>query len=235
MRFNPDGITIFTKDKDKISRILVKINCHNTIWYYCESEMWVSVNCNVLEKIFLTINKKQTSKMTMLIKQEDLEYLIILFKNEDKETNYRIKLSVFQDDPDLFKVESIVNTKDIVFPIEFTLNSKEFKTIISSLKKISDNMIIEKNGIEPLQITGSKIGVHFREVFNSDSKIDLKSNIGKDESFRAEILIDNIIALSKSIVTTSVRIICKPESDFVFECLGDSEITLSIYTVIKSN
>ncbi len=102
MRFNPDGITIFTKDKDKISRILVKINCHNTIWYYCESEMWVSVNCNVLEKIFLTINKKQTSKMTMLIKQEDLEYLIILFKNEDKETNYRIKLKMdFRFDPPL--------------------------------------------------------------------------------------------------------------------------------------
>lgn len=235
MRFTPDDITIFTKDKDRISKIMVRINCADSIWYYCDSELWVSVNCSSLEKLFLTINKKQTSKMRMVIKQDDLEHLIVLLSNENKESNCRIALGLFQRDEELFSIESIINSKDTIFPVEFTLNSKEFKTIISSLKKISDVMVIEKTGDEPLQITSNKIGVQFSEIFKSDSKIDLKTNIGED-NFRAEIVISNIIALSKSIVTPSIRIMCNPGLDFIFECVGDndSEISMSIYTVIRS-
>jgi hypothetical protein len=234
-RFNKNSITIFTRDKSKISRIVIKINCENSIWYYCDEELWINVTCSVLEKVFLFIDKKNTSKMTIVIDHLDLDNMSIIFKDDElnKEIDYKIKLNIYSPDLELIESEKLICNDLVTFPIEFTLDSKEFKTIIASMKKISNTLIIEKNGEEALQIACSKLGIYQRNIFSSPHKIDLKSSVGIDEVFRAEISIDNISALSKSIVTPKIRIICKPNSDFIFQSIGGID-DIGIFTIIKS-
>ena len=57
LRCSPTGLTFFTRDHSKTSRIFATILGKHINWYYCEETFWLGINRDNIEKIFSSIDK----------------------------------------------------------------------------------------------------------------------------------------------------------------------------------
>ena len=109
------------------------------------------------------------------------------------------------------------------FPIEFTLTAKQFKKSISDASNHSETITFEKLGTHPLQLTYAKSNMIYNEVYRTPDKINLRSAITDNMTFRATIKIVNVKSLASSMVTDDVRILCREDADILFRSALDSK------------
>ncbi len=241
LRFSKRGITFFTQDLHKTSRIVAHIDCEQVNWYYCDvEECWLGINCKDVEKIFASIDKT-FFKITITHPHDDPDSLLFIFKDPDidKECIYKIALPKIEPNHTLYEAEKIIAPEllDKSFPLSFQLSAKQFKRSITDAVAFSKFLTIEKISKHPLQFTYMTNGTSYNEVYRSESKINLVSNIADGASFRCKIDISNIKTLSTSMVTESVRIYCRETDDilFRFSLDGKTLIVNTITTVAKNN
>lgn len=231
LRCNPEGLTFFARDHSKTSRIFAKIPGEHVNWYYCESTFWLGINRDTIEKIFNSIDKT-FFKIVIIQTHDDPNSLIIIFKDSDieKECNYKIILSSYNEDDDLYDAESVLKNED--FLIEFSLTAKQFKKTINDASNYSETITFEKISDNPLQLTYAKSNIVYNEVYRSGDKISLKSNVPINSTFRATIKINNIKSLASSMVTDEIRILCRSDEDILFRSVIDSK-SLIVNTLTK--
>lgn len=229
LRCNKEGLTFFARDHSKTSRIFANIPCKNVNWYYCNDTYWLGINRDNIEKIFASIDKT-FFKIVIVQTHDDPNSLTIIFKDSEieKECKYKIILSSFTEDDDLYEAECIGNE----FMIEFTLTAKQFKKTINDASNYSETITFEKIGNNPLHITYVKSNIVYNEVYRSPDKISLKSNVTDNISFRSTIKINNIKALASSMVTDEIKILCKSDEDILFKSIIDSN-SLIVNTLTK--
>lgn len=229
LRCNKEGLTFFARDHSKTSRIFATVPCKNVNWYFCNDTYWLGINRDNIEKIFASIDKT-FFKIVIIQTHDDPNSLTIIFKDSEieKECKYKIVLSSFAEDDDLYDAERIGND----FMIEFTLTAKQFKKTINDAANYSENITFEKIGDNPLHITYVKSNIVYNEVYRSPEKISLKSNVSSNVSFRSTIKVNNIKALASSMVTDEIKILCKSDEDILFKSIIDSN-SLVVNTLTK--
>jgi hypothetical protein len=170
---------------------------------------------------------KTLFKITALQAQDDPNSITFIFKDAeiDKECNYKVTLSAFAPDPELYEAEADLTPDGLLraFPIEFTLTAKQFKKTIGDAANYSDTITFEKLGAHPLQLTYAKSNVLYNEVYRSDAKIGLRAAIGDGATFRATVRVANVKSLASSMVTDDVRILCREEGDILFRSAFDAQ------------
>ncbi|MCE7958500.1 MAG: hypothetical protein DYH06_11275, partial [Acidobacteria bacterium ACB2] len=235
LRCSPRGITFFARDHSKTSRVVANVAGEHVNWHYCEGEFWLGINREKVEKMFSSIDKT-FFKITIIQTHEDPNSLLFIFKDAeiDKECNYKITLSSYARDEDLYEAEQTLTPQAILanFPIEFTLTAKQFKKSISDASNYSDTVTFEKIGPHPLQLTYAKPNMIYNEVYFSPDKIRLRSAVPDDVTFRATVKVANVKSLANSMVTDDVRILCREGADILFRSALDAK-ALVVSTMTK--
>ena len=235
LRCSPNGLTFFARDHLKISRIVANIAGEHLNWYYCESTYWIGINREHVEKMFSSIDKT-FFKITIIQTHEDNNSINFIFKDADidKECNYKIIVSTYPPDEDLFSAESILSTDELIrtFPIEFILSAKQFKKTIGDASNYSDTITFEKLGTYPLQLTYAKSNLLYHEVYRNPEAINLRSEVSNNSTFRCTVSIANIKSLANSMVSDDIRILCREEDDILFRSALDFK-ALVVNTLVK--
>lgn len=235
LRCTPTGLTFFARDHTRISRVVAVIDGRHVNWHYCEKELWLAINRESVEKIFASIDRTYF-KITLIQTVEDPGSLICIFKDAeiDKECNYKITLSTYIPDEELYDAETTLTPEALVnnFPIEFTLSDKQFKKTVTDASNYSDTITIEMFSGQPLQITYNKANLTYNEVYRSAEKIALRSSVPENSSFRCTIKVSNIKSLAASMVTNDVTIRCREEGDMLFRSAIDAK-ALVVSTLTK--
>lgn len=231
LRCSPSGLTFFTRDHSKSSRICATILGEHVNWYYCEGTYWLGINRDNVEKIFSSIDKT-FFKIVIIQTHDDPNSLLIIFKNSDidKECSYKIVLSSYNPDDDLYDSENLIKNDNYI--LEFTLTSKQFKKTINDTSNYSETITFEKIGNNPLQLMYIKSNIVYTETYKSDEKIMLKSNLQSNNTFRATIKINNIKSLASSMVTDEIKICCRVDEDILFKSTIDTK-ALTVNTLTK--
>lgn len=231
LRCSPTGLTFFARDHSKTSRIFATIPGEYINWYYCDGTFWLGINRDNIEKIFSSIDKT-FFKIVLIQSYDDINSLNIIFKDSEieKECNYKITLSSYMEDPDLYDSENVLNSED--FLIEFTLTAKQFKKTINDASNYSETITFEKISDNPLQLTYARSNITYNEVYRSSEKIALKSNVDTNSTFRATIKLNNIKSLASSMVTDEIRILCRSDEDILFRSVIDTK-SLIVNTLTK--
>lgn len=222
LRCSPDGLTFFARDHSKTSRIFATIPGEQVNWYYCEGTFWLGINRDNIEKIFSSIDKT-FFKIVLIQSHDDPNSLVIIFKDSEieKECNYKIILSSYSEDEDLYDSENVLKNDE--FLIEFTLTAKQFKKTINDASNYSETITFEKISDNPLQLTYAKSNIVYNEVYRAGDKIALKSNVSLNSTFRATIKLNNIKSLASSMVTDEIRILCRSDEDILFRSVIDTK------------
>ena len=232
---NKNGMSFYTRDHSKTSRIVAEVLGAHVNWYYCEGDFWLGVNRESIEKIFSSIDKT-FFKITIIQTYDDVDSLMFIFKDSDidKECNYKIALSIYSSDDELYEINTLITPESLLsqFPIEFTLSAKQFKKSISDASNFSDTITFEKLGVHPFQLTYAKSNLIYNEVYRSNEKINLRSSIKENDIFRTTIKLSNIKSLASSMVTDDVRILCREDADILFRSAID-EKALVVSTITK--
>jgi hypothetical protein len=230
-----NGLTFYTRDHSKTSRIIAEVSGHHVNWHYCANDYWMSINRDSIEKIFSTIDKT-FYKITIIQTHDDIDSLTFIFKDADidKECHYKISLSYYSPDEDLYEIKEIITPEALLlnFPIEFTLTAKQFKKSISDASNFSNTITFEKIGTHPLQLNYSKSNLIYHEIYRASEKIHLRSSIAENEIFSTTIKIINIKSLAASMVTDDIRILCREGADILFRSALD-EKALVVSTITK--
>lgn len=231
LRCSPEGLTFFARDHSKTSRIFATIPGEHVNWYYCENTFWLGINRDNIEKIFSSIDKT-FFKIVIIQSHDDPNSLVIIFKDSEieKECNYKIILSSYSEDDDLYEAENVLKNDE--FLIEFTLTAKQFKKTINDASNYSETITFEKISDNPLQLTYAKYNIVYNEVYRSDEKIALKSQVAPNSTFRATIKLNNIKSLASSMVTDEIHILCRSDEDILFRSIIDTK-SLIVNTLTK--
>jgi hypothetical protein len=203
-------------------------------WYYCDSEFWISINRENVEKMFNAVDKTFW-KMTIVYTFEDEKNINFIFKDADidKECHYKIILSTRTPDEDLYSAEEILSPEYIQenFPVAFTLSSRQFKKSVIDALNYSATIAFEKIGDHPLQLTYNTSTARYCEVYRSPSKINLFSTVPANTAFRAVANLGNLKALASSMVTDSIRIFCRSQGDLLFQsAINEKALVVSCLT-----
>lgn len=243
IRFRPTDITFFTRDHTKMSKIISHIDCKKVNWYFCRQEYWIGLNREHAEKMFTNIDKT-FFKITMVFRDDEPEHLSFIFKDSElsKECRYKIDVAIIEQDEELFNAENDIPGSDNsleLYPVQFTLNSKQFKKTISDASSYSEIINIEKSNTVPLQITYDKVNIRYREVYMDSEKIKLKSGLRDGCAFKCMIRLSNIKSLASSMVTDNVTIMASDKQDILLRSVIDDKVLaenkiLIIYTFVTN-
>jgi hypothetical protein len=192
--------------------------------YYCDDTFWLGLNRDAVEKMFSSIDKS-FYKITMFYRHDDCDNFVFNFKDSDidKECNYKVGISTFDDDPELFAAEAQSRPDALAaFPLELTLSAKQFKKTVTDAHQYSDTLTVEKLGTYPFQFTYTRVGVVYHEVYRAPTKVCLRSSIHNGDIFRCVVSVANVKSLASAMVTDPVRIFCREDDDILFRSEIDS-------------
>lgn len=227
LRCSPRGLTFFARDHAKTSRVVAHVAGEHVHWHYCEGEFWLGLNRDSVEKMFAAIDKT-LFKITIIQAHDDPDSLNFVFKDAeiDKECNYKVALSTYARDADLVEAEAALAPGTLAerFPIEFVLSDRQFKKSISDASNYSDTITFEKIGAYPLQLTYARPNMAYHEVYRSPEKIRLRADVDAGATFRCAVKIANVKSLAASMVTDSVRILCREDDDILFRSALDEKV-----------
>jgi len=235
LRCARDGLTFFTRDHARTSRVVAAISGHYVNWHYAEGEFRLGISRENVDNMFKAIDKS-FFKITIMQTHDDKESLTFVFKDGDidKDCIYKIPLSAFEYDEELFDADKEIDARALsgLFPVSFALTAKQFKKSINDASAYSDSITYEKIGLQPLQMTYTTPEAVYNEVYRSDDKIQLKSSVPSGRTFRVTITTTNIKSLASSMVTNDVRICCREGADMLFRSAID-ERALVVSTLTK--
>ena len=221
------SITFFTRDISKRCKIIAKIPGCSMNHFYCERVVTFGLMRSDIEKVFGSIDKS-FFKFTLLLKHDDLDYVTIIFKDAEveKECNYKLSVSTFDEDYELFAAEADTKPEALkAYPVEFTLSAKKFKKTMSDALNFSETLMVEKLGTGPLKLSYNKVGHSYCEVYRSDERISLRHSVGPNEIFQCTMRVRDVKCFATAMVTDDVQIFCKADAELLFRASMD-DLTL---------
>ena len=206
IRCAPQGITFFTRDAAQSCRIVAELPGSRVNHFYCSDLFFLGLNRNNVERIFSSIDKS-FFKVTLLYRYDDPDRLVIIFKDSDieKECRYSLSISTLDPDDELFAAEALTSPAALqAFPVEFQLTAKQFKKTVTDIGHYSDTITFEKLKDFPLQLTYTRVGLAYNEIYRSPEKINLRSEVEDRTIFRCTVAVGNIKSLASAMVTDTV-------------------------------
>lgn len=241
LEFKNKFILIKTIDSTERNIILLTINCEDMVSYYCKFDFEISIDSNVLQTLLKKIDKCYTDIVFYSTEENyNVELNIILFRSD---FNVKEKHVIKITDKDHFEenISSIGNIKFsnnyASYPIQFELNSKFFKKLITDISSISGEFIIEKKYNAPLTVkyknTQSKIVC--KNIFKNAKDIKLVSNQEVGDIYGATLFTTQIKPISSILLSDNIKVYLKQDNNVVFKIdVENSTFSFLISAKIKS-
>ena len=235
IRCDIDRITFFISGNGHKSKIIATILGSTAVRYLCRKTFYMKIKQNNLYQIFSNVDKT-FSTATWSCSKYDKDHMFITFKDPelDKNCEYVIKLLDFELDDSFDLYEQMIEPENIKkMPINFTLTSNQFKKSITDANSIDEVITIEKTGDSNLKFTTSPgKEVVYSEIYNSDNKIKLQSNIDVSSSFRCSFAGKNIKFIASNLLDGYVKVFVSEVQDLILNFAIDK---LQIFTFITLN
>jgi hypothetical protein len=201
MIFTPTQIQINTIDHLRKSDIRVIIEGKYMNRYYCKETIKICIKRDNLEKALGTLGKTH-AKITFLLRENYRSTLYCILK----ETEYNMD-EQYEIDAVISNQMNRLYVEHDNYPLRFKLSSKHFKQKIGSIKKLSNDFRIEKQGVEPLEFNFEENqGVKLISSYKDQDMIELKSTLCATDRFSISICIDYIKPFSNSCIGDDVYI-----------------------------
>lgn len=242
MRFTPTEITIFTVDHLGATKIAAYIRGEGVNWYYCLEEFWVTVNLEIFEKMCSSIDKniseiKIFNKPNLAAPNGPREIIFVLANPHiENDEMYIINMTEIKVDPNISTLEAIISEESLSdnFPLNFSLPSKYFKSIINNISKFSEVFQIEYRHGSSLCFRYNKSSLSYHSVFKTNEKINL--NINGEINITSDLSIDVIRPTSNNGLSDNVFIYCKEDGSILFKSKIDGEtIVVNSFIPVKAN
>jgi|694.fasta_scaffold28060_9 hypothetical protein len=235
IRCDIDRITFFVSGNGHKSKIIATIAGSTAVRYLCRKTFYMKIKQNNLYQIFSNVDKT-FSTATWSCNKYDKDHMFITFKDPelDKNCEYVIKLLDFELDNTFDAYEQMIELENLKkIPVNFILTSNQFKKSITDANSIDEVITIEKSGDSNLKFTTSPgKEVVYSEIYNSDNKIKLQSNIDASSSFRCSFAGKNIKFIASNLVDGYVKVYVSEVQDLILHFSIDK---LQIFTFIKIN
>jgi hypothetical protein len=207
--FHTKGFFIQTIDHLEKSNILVECQGERFNRYFCEKKYTVKIQQEVLSSLFdqLTTNIHEIKFISKKKESKDTN-IFVMFVNRILESESLYEMPVTWVD----KVPEAMNKKFVRYPLRFSLESREFKTIVKNVEKCkADKFLIHKNGKEDLRIVHSRKNrdtstIGFRQQFRNSEKINLHSELSDKEIFTVPISVKYIKKFANSTLADVIEI-----------------------------
>jgi hypothetical protein len=216
--YDKRGISIMGQSHDKKSTIYAHINGLAMNMYYCKTPVRVCVMRDSLDKVLGDLGKnhykisfllKENYKSTMYIRINDNEY--------DSFDDYEIEVTHIQEE------RAAPAHNDADYPIKFKISSKHFKNQINKIERMSPLLTIQKDGLEPLQLTVDKgrSVKNWSRVYSESSKIELISTISQNDTFSISAYVASIKPFSNTAIGDDVFVAADKVKNISFTTLLD--------------
>lgn len=222
MRCAPTGITFFTRDNEKTSRVMAVLSGAQLNRYYCGEEFWVGLNRESYDKVFSTVVDGSYYKVSILCQADKPGNLFIIYHNHHlkKDVVHTMTTIVLPPDEELYEMErTILANQRELFPVEFVLGAKDFKKTITDMVALQyQEFEITKGGDEgPLCFTATSPSAKYDEAYSDYGAIFLRADIPKGGHFRARMTLAHLKPLAASMVTEDVRVLVREGDDILFQ------------------
>ena len=226
IKFEEEGITIIAQDHNEKCEIFVEVFGKELSRYYCEEPFEVSVNQESMKKIVGTI--KATHVSIAFAADADIKckkFRTILHYKTAKTVTWKTFNLDCEQAPE-YEGTIIEDLKlEDEYPVQFTLESKYWKTCVTDWLKFSDSIKLEIEPPFPLtvkQTFTTKKGTEDM-VFEETDHMNLKCEIEEGDVFAVSVLLHNIKAIANSAVADDITISADEENKLIFTALLDQD------------
>lgn len=235
LNFDRNGLRIDTRNRINTVDISTTISgaCMNL--YYCREPVRIWVKRSALD---LVVNSLSTchSRITWVLRENYREMLYIIVKNSTYGSDQIFEVEVFSKEP---QIPPMITDDDSNYPVRFRIGVKYFKKIMTTISKDSKRFTIQKNGVNPIELTINRAqdsNVGWTEVYPEGDKIGLQSQIAADDIFNVSVEIANILPFCKYALGTDIYIAADKEKRISFQCFADKkEIGWTMCVKVFSN
>ena len=112
------------------------------------------------------------------------------------------------------------------------LSARQFKKTVNDAASYSDEIVIEKIGDAPIQLTYANAAMAYRETYRSPERIRLRADVPADSVFHCTAKLAPLRSLAASMVTDDVRILCREDGDLLLRSAID-EKALVVSTLVR--
>ncbi len=221
-------ISFAAVDWYKKTRIFFSIDCRKLNLYYAREVIKIAVKREIMDKILGQVDKNHF-KITFMLRE-----------------NYRSVMHISVHDSqynniDYYTVDLIQRTADLEheyphedYPLSFVFDAKHFKKKIADIGHLSDYLIIQKNGVEPLQLTfdGEK-KIDYSGIYINPEKIKLVSRVAADDILSVSVMVKYIAPIASSIFGETIQIFVDKFKKIVFAAESDGKKDIPDSAVCK--
>lgn len=212
--FEKDKIIFYNSNANKIFKIVT--DARKISLYYCKEPLTILLNSKCLSDIFTGLTK-QDHKITFLMTnhgfvESDNRLQILIYNPEFCNTN-RYSAQITKTEYNAFN-DALYGDDDKQLSMQLSL--KHLKQKVMETNKMGEEIVIQKNGPDDLQIIVDKsTTVQYDSTYCDATKINLFSNLDKDDIIRVNISLDIVGPISKVSSIGGVDIIILPEKSIV--------------------
>jgi hypothetical protein len=236
LRCRRDGLTVFARDHSKAARVVAAFDGASVNWHYSESEFILMFNREAVDRIFSSVDR-DSSLVTLVQSHGNLSELVVSFVGDEYDTDmlYYLPLSTLEDDPDLYAAEAAQSAAALrAFPLAFTLSAVRFRKIVADFAASFEEFYIEKIATAPMQFAARTARLRANVVFRRSDLIELETAGIELEVFRVTVKVSAIKSLAMSMVTDSVRIHCRDDTnELICRSALSSSRGVIVSTIVK--
>jgi hypothetical protein len=238
MEFKLDSVKIYGTGHLQDNFIDLKINCVNLVRYYCKFNICINIAQENIELISQKIDKSYDSIEFILEEDSYKKSINIVLHDENKFAHEYHILSILPDrsEIDIDNIIRSLNYND--YPLQFTLDSKYFKKIISNISKCDTDFTIEKRSGTFLSFpyNGNSTNISVNHEFTKNNQLDLKSTLTDNDLLSTSVRIEFIQCMASAMLSKSIRIFVDDDDMMVLRSIIDDGTFELIFAVkIVSN
>lgn len=230
--FRKSDIIFYAIDHYKKSRIYIRFDATKLNHYYQRDLLDIGVSSKEVQKIMNMADKEYVS-IAIFSKLGHVQKSILFVLDNDikiREENTVEIIAAYEK----MDNESLFTDED--YTLKFDLQGKFFKKMITDIRTMSKEMsIIQDNIQSPLKFsyTIASQKIKSDRVVKDANKINLVSKLKNDDSFRVDIVLEYIRAISASQLSNRITIMVDEKKPLMTKAiLDDGAIEIKVLTDI---
>jgi hypothetical protein len=187
VRCTKDNMTFFAESVSATSKSMIKFDCTKLVKYYCKIDnnaeyRVLKIKLDDVVRHFKSIDTS-ISSVEMYISSINPEGIdIYLFdETQGKKSKLFVQFGSFNDKPELFDTEEVVNYLVDNFNIRFDQGQKQFKKTVTDLCSNNERVILKKESNDPLQFECKSSILPYSIEYKDESRINLHTKLEDDK------------------------------------------------------
>lgn len=226
--FKEEYLYVQAMDSSRVSIVEIKLVSSWFDEYKYTEDMVVGINTVLFYKI---LNSRDKNQMIQIEYSKEEEKIFIHFtSNDSREFDKHFEFSTIEID------EEMMNIPDVDYPVEFSLISSNFSTIINQLQNFGDNIDIscseDKISLSSSSLDQGKMNAEIK--INDLTEFSINENETINASFSLKML-HKICLYNKLSEEVFVKLSCDFPMKISYKLLNDEKSSMVFYLAPKVN